>query len=74
MVSWVEFPKLSPTGKGLMEMVVEMMNRELGELLLPLQTTPDIRSFLSGNAAGSMTLRAGREGSKVRCPILSPKP
>jgi hypothetical protein len=51
-----------------------MMNRELGELLLPLQTTPDIRSFLSGNAAGSMTLRAGREGSKVRCPILSPKP
>jgi hypothetical protein len=74
MASWVEFPKLSPAGKGLMETVAETMNRELGELLLPLQTTPDVRSFLSGNVAGSMMLRAGREGSKVHCPILSPKP
>jgi hypothetical protein len=72
MASWVEFPKLSPAGKHLMETVAETMNRELGELLLPSQTAPDVRSFQSSNGAGSVTLRAGREGSKVRCPVLSP--
>jgi hypothetical protein len=45
MASWVEFPKLSPTGKGLMETVAETMNRELGELLLPSQTARDVRLF-----------------------------
>lgn len=65
MASWVEFPKLSPAGKRLMKTVAETMNRELGELLLPSQTAPDVRSFQSGNGAGSVTLRAGREGSKI---------
>ncbi|KAG0604060.1 hypothetical protein M758_10G141400 [Ceratodon purpureus] len=63
--SWVEFPKLSPAGKRLMETVAETMNRELGEMILPSQTAPDVRSFQGGNGAGSVTLRAGREGSKI---------
>ena len=69
--SWVEFPKLSPAGKRLMETVAETMNRELGEMILPSQTAPDVRSFQGGNGAGSVTLRAGREGSKVRSTIIS---
>ncbi|KAG0564785.1 hypothetical protein KC19_8G140000 [Ceratodon purpureus] len=63
--SWVEFPKLSPAGKQLMETVAETMNRELGDMILPSQTASDVRSFQGGNGAGSVTLRAGREGSKI---------
>lgn len=62
---WVEFPKLSAAGKHLMETVADTMSRDLGDALLPSQTAPDVTSFQSGTGAGSVTLRAGREGSKI---------
>lgn len=65
---WVQFPRLSPAGKQLMETMAGMMDAELGTLLMPSQTADDVRSFQAGNGEGSVTLRAGREGSKVRGP------
>lgn len=62
---WAEFPRLSPAGQQLMETVADMMDKELGGLLLPSQTASDVRSFKGANGEGSVTLRAGREGSKI---------
>lgn len=68
--SWVEFPKLSPAGKELMETVAALMDRELGDALKASATAADVRSFQGGNGEGSVTLRAGLEGSKVRRLLL----
>lgn len=67
---WAEFPRLSPAGQQLMETVADMMDKELGGLLLPSQTASDVRSFKGANGEGSVTLRAGREGSKVSIPRI----
>ncbi|KAG0610203.1 hypothetical protein M758_7G046300 [Ceratodon purpureus] len=63
--SWVEFPKLSSAGKQLMESVAVMMDRELGALIKDSKTPADVRSFQGGTGEGSVTLRAGRLGSKI---------
>lgn len=63
--NWVEFPKLSPAGKHLMETVAGMMDKDLADLINPSETDPDVRSFKGGNGEGSVTLRAGRAGSKI---------
>ena len=62
---WVEFPRLSPAGKRLMEAVADSMDRELGTSLRPSRTDPEVVSFKGQSGEGSVTLRAGREGSKV---------
>lgn len=62
---WVEFPRLSPAGKRLMDAVADSMDRELGTSLRPSRTDPEVVSFKGQSGEGSVTLRAGREGSKV---------
>lgn len=62
---WVKFPRLSPAGKRLMEAVADSMDRELGTSLRPSRTDPEVVSFKGQSGEGSVTLRAGREGSKV---------
>lgn len=66
MAGWVEFPRLTPAGKQLMESVAGLMDSELGSSLRPSQTAADVRSFKGDNGEGSVTLRAGQDGSKVR--------
>lgn len=63
--SWIEFPRLSGSGKQLMETAAAMMDRELGESIKPSETPPDVRSFQGANGEGSVVLRAGQERSKV---------
>jgi len=65
-MSWVEFPKLSPAGKQLMETVADLIDQGLGQYLQPSQTAADVRSFKGASGEGSVTLRAGQEGSKVK--------
>ncbi|KAG0628898.1 hypothetical protein M758_1G060700 [Ceratodon purpureus] len=63
--SWIEFPRLSPTGKKLMETAAALMDRELGDSIKPSETPPDVRSFQGQHGEGSVVLRAGQQGSKV---------
>jgi len=64
-MGWVEFPKLSPAGKKVMDTVANLMDQEIGEALRPSQTAEDVRSFKGPSGEGSVTIRAGQEGSKV---------
>jgi hypothetical protein len=63
--NWIQFPKLSTAGRTLMEDVACSMDRELEPLIHPSFTAPDVRHFTGDNGEGSVTLRAGKEGSKV---------
>lgn len=65
MAGWVEFPRLTPAGKQLMESVAGLMDSELGSALRPSQTAADVLSFKGDNGEGSVTLRAGQDGSKI---------
>jgi len=64
-MGWVEFPKLSPAGKKVMDTVANLMDQGIGEALRPSQTAEDVRSFKGANGEGSVTIRAGQEGSKI---------
>ncbi|CAM6040297.1 unnamed protein product [Sphagnum compactum] len=63
--NWIQFPKLSTAGRTLMEDVARSMDRELEPLIHPSFTAPDVRHFTGGSGEGSVTLRAGKEGSKI---------
>ncbi|XP_002989763.2 red chlorophyll catabolite reductase, chloroplastic [Selaginella moellendorffii] len=66
--SWIEFPKLSIAKNKLMTSLATRLDRELGSLLNSTLTPPEVRSFQSqdGVSQGSVVLRSGKQGSKIR--------
>ena len=65
-MGWGEYPRLTPAGKNLMEEIAGSIDTELHSLIHPSRTSPSVRSFRGQSGEGSVTLRAGRDGSKVR--------
>lgn len=65
-MGWAEFPRLTPAGKKLMEDIAGRIDTELHTLIHPSRTSPTVRSFKGQSGEGSVTLRAGKDGSKVR--------